>query len=273
MLKMSIIYCSLTEVTTERLAVALILFDENQVKYIFSEDKLKVAKKLLNKSKFAILNNEIFSYKRYFDKLSNKLSMFNYLEIENSLIHSSIHLNNTVQFQAPIFMNIDLNEDNIVLIAKKYLGLSSLTQANIESFHNNYLEFSRKVSKNVSLHYKLTKDRFDFLKFPVKVSFAGKNGNFVFGNTLISENQNEEMFYHKLTSIVNLNEKFKNEYQDYKHFIMTDLMNSSDKSDILNELTECSTIKVVDVQKVTLLKLAKELIDIKCVPLEKYFKN
>ncbi len=271
---MSIIYCSIAEVTSEKLAVALILFDNSQVKFLYSENKLKIAKKLLSSANYSILKEEIHSLKKYYDKLNNKIGLFDFSDLERSLIHASIHLNNTIQIQAPITMKIEFNDANVGLIERKYLGTNENSLVSKDSFQKVFRDFKSQTSNNVSFDYKLTKDKFGFLDFPVKVSFAGRNGVFIFGNTLINDILSEEILYHKLRSIVDLNSNLRKTFSDeYKHYIMTDLSAYEERDDIYTYLNQVGNIQIVNAEKNELDRLALELIDSNCIPLEKYYST
>lgn len=274
MINISMIYCSLSELTSEKLVVGLLAYSDKEIKFFHSENKLKALEKLVPESKYFVLNREIQNYIAYYKESNFKSNLYGFKELENSIYHASLHQNNTIRIQAPIKIDIEFNDANLKMIEQKYLHNDLVQKVKKQdTFRKNYSEFKKSVSDKVSIQYKLTKDHFKFLKVPIPVPFAGKNGNFVFGNTLINGNYNEEMFYHKLNSIVDLSRDLSENLDSPKHYIITDVHEYPDKQKMLEDISSDFSLTIVKNIRADLSKLALELHNSNCIPLEKVFSN
>lgn len=165
----------------EYLAVGLLLFDEGQVHFAVSEDKVRAAKSLLSTGAGRLLSDSIRDIKRVLSPSSSsdqgvRNSVFTqpaYLE------YVSRYHNNLLRFTAPEFIRINPTPEHfsnlfhtLIFHAQSVPVLPLASASPFDSLRNT---FYPRIRNRVNAGFTLTPSILPSLFVPTSVSFIGQN--------------------------------------------------------------------------------------------------
>jgi hypothetical protein len=270
----SIIYLTLNSSIDERISIGLVAFQDDNLIFHYSTDKLKRAKGLLPSESWDFLNdylkninNTITKFrKRLIDSKSSllklktsdfktfRLSYFDYL---------SRYSNNMVKFSKPIKTSIILNEEafNSLFEELIYQKEKSLSNQKFENLEQNKKLLFAKIKNRVNVNVELKELQIPELKIPKslrpkKIDFLGKNGNYT-GGKFFNFNNDEN---HLINSI-NQYTSFVLGFEKKGHFFLIGNKPKNDNAQQLNIWNELQNQEICDFVDITNMKLIEDYIE------------
>lgn len=167
----------------ENIAIGLIWISENQVKFKFSNDKVKITKKLNPKS-FDLTN---FTLNKIDESINSSILKEGELITNDNIFHKeylerlSSYNNGILQFDKPSAINIDFNESFFNSFFKKYIELESsnfkLENKSISVFKNNIqTKLYKPLAKQIDVDIKIKKKQIPSLYWDYHIDAIGVNG-------------------------------------------------------------------------------------------------
>src|SRR5689334_5279810 len=106
----SIVYIPIRQIAAEQLAVGLFMTNGVEAYFHFSEEKLKILKKLLPKHTYQFLNSYLNGLKRNIEIDKNVVK--EKLMSNEFLLTLSKHSNNILTMSKPVFIDLEVNHEN-----------------------------------------------------------------------------------------------------------------------------------------------------------------
>ncbi|MEM6720793.1 MAG: hypothetical protein AAF611_15795 [Bacteroidota bacterium] len=191
----SIMYLTLNASLDEKISIGIFMFNNEDVKFKFSDTKLGVIKNLIPnqnhhfiKSYFKSLNNHL--YKDPEDKILFGINKKISLDWVNEQYLNYLHRysNNIISFSKPKKVDISFNKSNFDKLYEKYVFSKDVKIDNKDSKEDIIKIVKKKlysrIKSNVNLDATISPSDFKELISPVNVNFIGKNGQIVSGQTI-----------------------------------------------------------------------------------------
>lgn len=166
----------------ENIVIGLIAVSNTNVFYRFSESKMKLISKFSNKKDDLLY----FNIKKLRESLEINVKDKLFIE-ENSnnlkqyIDRLAIYNNGIIQFDKPIELNMDFNEDFFIKFYDKYIGEFNSNPRNKKAdpiFVNRVInKFSRPLEDIIDIDYKIEKKLIPSLFFDYKINGIGVNGS------------------------------------------------------------------------------------------------
>jgi hypothetical protein len=174
----------------EKISVGLIMFDNEEVYFSFSEQKLSSAKNLLSGTSYKLLKDILenieskihtdsnsYSVKRGFKIFKNKVfdTTFN----SNYISYLSRYSNNLLAFSEPKEIRINVSTENFEKLYTKYIDDSINEVSDIihkrKPIEIIQMQFGVRVTEHFDIERDITSELVPNLISPVKIDFAGRN--------------------------------------------------------------------------------------------------
>lgn len=276
MINISLIYCKISEYTSDKITVAGIFYDDNSVSVRLSQNNLRILKKASDETKYQLLSNEVRALKRFYDNRyrDDKSSLFDASKLHSQLITASSKGNNSIIVQEPIQLFKEMTAENIEILSELYLGKTiNLNSNQTNKFFKLKKEFERQTKSYLSFKYQLTDKVSPKLDFPLVVGFAGKNGSLIIGDYL-SARLEEDSLLHKVRSLSEMSKNLKDNDPAASIYIISDLINDNTRESIYRKLQEQNEMEMVDSTESNLERLTQSIISKNPIPLDQFmFQN
>ncbi len=193
----------------EKISVGLLLFNEDEVIFNYSNSKLNVSKELLSDSSFKILKDTIKIISKTFNDTFNVYSLKKGIKIFNNknfdnlftfeyIEYLSRYSNNLIGFSAPKTINLPIGPDAYNNLFYKFVDISQAERAPKERVKP--IEIVRERHKEILNFYnvnnEISHNYVPNLIAPVKIDFSGKNDIDVYVQTLDMEQPSHHIAYH-----------------------------------------------------------------------------
>ncbi|HEX5003048.1 MAG TPA: hypothetical protein VFW78_11185, partial [Bacteroidia bacterium] len=234
----------------ERISIALILINDNNVFFKYSPEKIKILKDLLPLNSYNLIKNSIQNIDRYFlHKQSNEV-LANYSERMldmNYFEYLSRYANNLLVFSKPQKIEIRSTLENINILFEKFIFKLGSIEKLVE------LDFIKDVKRtinpilkdNVNFNVKVDKSIIKSLDIPTSVSFIGQNGHKVIGE-VVDFNKEINHLENKLRSVLYVRENMLQEdpYSSAYIIYKAPLIKNSENNEIYKSLKNNSQLKL-----------------------------
>jgi hypothetical protein len=186
----------------EKISIGLLLFNNHEVYFSYSKNKLKISKELLSGSSYKILWEILESIEKKIETDNSKTSnrkepkIFKNSISDNAFSTSYIsylsrYSNNIISFTSPKEIYLEANKQNFSILFKKYID--DITDdvkdelPKIKPVEYIKTHYGDKVKKHYDLNREITHEQVSNLITPVRIDFAGKNKIDVFVQTVDME--------------------------------------------------------------------------------------
>lgn len=219
----------------DSVAIGMVLFDGNKLKYYISDKKKNIALKLLNDksvdidfflkqitNKCDVINNDIDEHNLFnkYDKISD-ISYINYL---------SNYSNGLLQFSKPnlFFEEVDdFKFNNLINLFFKENVIKTETiihnAVNFEAVVQN--ELIDKVNNKIHTNYKFSPTNLKSIYFPFEMDCIGLNGSLIGAKSMSFEKSKttlDKNLSHYFTLISTLSRKYNKSLNDNKFYLITE---------------------------------------------------
>lgn len=194
----------------EKISIGMLLFDDNEVYFRYSKNKLHVAKSLLTKSAFKLLkdilenieekieiNSTDYSEKRGFKIFKNKA--FDDSFSASYISYLSRYSNNTISFTAPKEIGLKTSNQSFKDLFSKYIDNSvemPIVENKIKIFDVIKEKYADKISIHFDINKEVTHQQVKNLITPVRVDFTGRNEIDVYVQTVDMESAHTSVANH-----------------------------------------------------------------------------
>lgn len=189
----SILSIPLNTALDERLSVGIVMSNGTDHYFKYSLDKLNAVKGIINSDKLLLAKNYLRTLEKevnfedsttFFDKeLADQSGWIN----EQYLSYLSRYSNNTIQFSAPKYIDIDFTIPNFKKIFEKYVfkfdDVLKHEVRHINLLSKVQIDLYPVIEDKVNIDITLTSNDFENLFVPIEVNFLGLNGAPVAGQT------------------------------------------------------------------------------------------
>lgn len=190
----SILYVTLNASLDEKVSIGVVMSNNNEQYFKFSNNKLLFLKNVLDSEKYNFIRKYLVSIeKNLTDESYSRNSLFYNKSFrsewvsEGYIYYLSNYSNNIIQFSKPKSINIDLNEFTFKKVFEKYIfKYDEIIQQNKDiSVLTKVREYLfPKIKNKVNLEITLTASNFDNLFAPIEVDFLGMNSKPLAGQTV-----------------------------------------------------------------------------------------
>jgi hypothetical protein len=216
----------------EKISIGLLLFDESEVIFNYSDNKLNVSKDLLSDTSYKILKDVIKALDDKFNETFNLYSIkkgikiFNNKNFENSfsaeyIEYLSKYSNNLIGFSSPKPINLNVNPEIYDSLFNKFVDLSQAEKAPKERLKP--IEIIRERHKEILSYYNINNEishnYIPNLIAPVRIDFSGQNGIDVYAQTLDMEQPYNHVAYH-VNAFAQLKSAYLESGKEMKDFII-----------------------------------------------------
>lgn len=247
----SIIYATLKTIVDEKIAVGLILANENHVLYKFSDTKLQLIKSLLKNDNYNFI-------KTILQTIDNKINtlitndLFNNQKVdsffsESNLSYLADYNNNLILIDKPKIIELEVTDENFKILFEKFVFQfveKKKVHSKIEKTVSKKLY--PRIEKRVNLDRIITPAEIDSLYYAVDVNFIGKNGITVTGN-IFDFNKPEYHLKAELSQYQLLIMALENIKKNGKYFIVADEpeKDKNNQLSIWNEVLKHKSFEIV----------------------------
>jgi hypothetical protein len=218
----------------EKISVGLLLFNNDEVYFSYSKNKLQVLKELLSQSSYKILRDVLESIEKKVAPDNQKaLGRKGFNIFKNNILDQSFstsyisylskYSNNIISFTNPKEIYLEINNQNFSSLFKKYIDdifEVKEEQSKIKPFEYIKTQFGDRITKHYELSKELTHQQVKNLIIPVRVDFAGKNEINVFAQTVDMEASLPTITHH-INSFIQLKATYNKNEMRIKDFIIT----------------------------------------------------
>lgn len=240
----------------------MLLFDENEVYFAYSPNKLKVSKDLLSTSSFQILkkslvgienkiadNESEYSTKRGFKIFKNKV--FDRTFSISYIDYLSKYSNNLLVFSKPKEIYVDLKYENFKALFKKYVDIihePQVEKIKLKPFDSIKEKYGSEIKEFYAIQQEITHEQVQNLITPVRIDFSGRNEIDVYAQTVDMEATPLTVTNH-ITSFVQLKATYENNGVEMKDFIIANEPSKKafpKQHDIWQQLRQSSLLNYLD---------------------------
>lgn len=258
----------------EKVSVGMLLFDENEVLFAYSPNKLRVSKELLPTSSYHLLQKTLIGVERKIDENESDYSpkrgfkIFKNRVFDNTfsvsyLEYLSRYSNNLLSFSKPKEINIDLKFDNFKSLFEKYVDVileAKIEKPKLKPFETIKEKFKGVINDYYDIQLEITPNQVKNLITPVRIDFSGKNNIDVYAQTIDMEATPATVINH-INSFVQLKAAYENNEEEMKDFIIAqepskkgfpkqhDIWQQLRKSPILNYIELAESEKLISYAK------------------------
>lgn len=189
----SILYCPIRPVVDERLSIALLVKDENQVFFRYSQDKLKILKELLPLAAYRLLKASLKSLSDFFNspEAQSKDLFGGNSRTERPFLNAEYfnylnrYSNNLIHYSGPKVIDLPMNEEVFDNLYFKLIFEADTIQEKrkliVDKVHS---KVNPKIKGHVNLDIELNSTQIKNLVVPTPVWFIGKNEKEVTGEVI-----------------------------------------------------------------------------------------
>lgn len=247
----------------EKISIGLLLFNEDDVIFNYSSNKLNVSKDLLVDVSFKMLKDVIKSIDNRFDETFNTYSVkkgikiFSNKNFENVFTteyvsYLSRYSNNLISFSSPRDINLPVNAETFENLFHKFVDVSQAEK--LLKHRIKPLDTIKQRHKEIFTYYnignEISHNYVPNLIAPVKIDFSGKNEIDVYAQTLDMEQP-----HHHIAAHINAFGQLKNTYAE-NNVRMQDFLLCQEPSkslrkqhDIWEQLRETKKFNLVDISE------------------------
>jgi len=247
----------------EKISIGLLLFNENEVIFNYSSNKLDISKELVSDTSYKILKDVIKVIDNKFEdtftlySAKKGIKIFSNKDFENVfssqyIEYLSRYSNNLIGFTPPKSINLDVNLDVFDSLFCKFVDLSQAEKLPKEK--SKPLEIIRERHKEI-LHYynvnnEISHNYVPNLIAPVKIDFSGKNEVDVYAQTLDMEQPHHHIAYH-INAFGQLKSAYLDNNKPMKDFILSKEPPKSLKKqhDIWEQLRNTKKFNCIDISE------------------------
>lgn len=185
----------------EKISIGLLLFNENEVYFSLSKNKVHACKALISPASYKILKEVAENIESTIDK--NKLTHSDLKDDKiyigcvadnvfspSYISYLSKYSNNVISYTSPKEIYLEINVDNFTTLFKKYVDEINETKefvTRIKPIEYIKLQFGDKIKEYYDFNKEITHERVQNLITPVRVDFAGRNEIDVYVQTVDME--------------------------------------------------------------------------------------
>lgn len=185
----------------EKISIGLLLYNENEVYFSLSRNKVHACKALISPASYKILKEVVENIERTIDK--NKLthsdlkgdkiyvgSVADNVFSPSYISYLNRYSNNVISYASPKEIYLDINDNNFSALFKKYVDEiteSKEVVSRIKPVEYIKLHFGEKIKDYYDFNKEITHEQVQNLITPVRVDFAGKNEIDVYVQTVDME--------------------------------------------------------------------------------------
>ncbi len=250
----------------EKVSVGVLLFDNEDVFFNYSKEKLEIIKQLLTSNSYKLIKEVL---KQIQDKVKTHKQLTSARRKENLLISQKspflnefntkyidylhVYSNNAISFSSPIHINLPLNSESCNSLFYKYIDrYNILNQAEKRVKPSEFLrkKFKNEIIKHFDVDKEISYKQIPNLIAPVTVDFAGKNDIDVYVQTL-----DMEQHYNYICNDINAFFQLKSAYEKGGRMLQDYLVFSeppkkmSKQHDIWEHLRNSKTFAFIDLSE------------------------
>lgn len=226
MLKVNVIYCSVSEQTDEKISVGFFATQNTEVVFVLLDEKIKLLKGVLEHETFDFLSQELRHYKsmaKYWGKQKDSFS----IDIQSIISDATASLNGMITLSDTINFQKDLTNRNIESIQRMLFPIKLQKKRDLK-FKKQINDFKRKTKQHLSFDVN-TRDHLNLtsLLVPLNIGFVGKNGHIIAGDYL-NVNADMNLVGYKIQSILEIFKSIKSDLDNFANYIV--IVNSDEDS-------------------------------------------
>ena len=188
----SIIYLKPRPYISEQFSIGLVLMNSNNIKFQISNDKLKQLNGILSKNQTSTANHFFNNFKNEVKTIQTQINKYNSqilpinLNIDSKINFDflnkiSISYNNLISFSEPIYIDLEINDDNFKnLFSKMIYSHDIIPKTRDNDFIKTKRAFKETIKNNVNLDVKADNlvELLSLKKYevPVNLDALGMNG-------------------------------------------------------------------------------------------------
>ena len=217
----------------EKISIGLLLFNNEEVYFSYSKNKLNAAKNLLTKSSFKLVKDILENIEDKIEDDNNDLNKSSLKIFKNKAFDNTFSLsyitylsrysNNAICFSEPKEININLDNQSFKGLFKKYIDNHSekpSTQEKPKLFDIIRQKYETKIYAHFDVNKEVTHDLVKNLITPVRVDFTGRNEIDVYAQTVDMESSPTTVANH-INSFIHLKSTYKTNNIPVQDFIIT----------------------------------------------------
>lgn len=217
----------------EKISIGLLLFNNEEVYFSYSKNKLNAAKNLLTKSSYKLVKDILENIEDKIEDDNNDLNKSSLKIFKNKAFDNTFSLsyitylsrysNNAICFSEPKEININLDNQSFKGLFKKYIDNHSekpSTQEKPKLFDIIRQKYETKIYAHFDVNKEVTHDLVKNLITPVRVDFTGRNEIDVYAQTVDMESSPTTVANH-INSFIHLKSTYKTNNIPVQDFIIT----------------------------------------------------
>ncbi len=218
----------------EKVSIGLLLFNNEEVYFSYSKNKLNATKSLLTRSSFKLLKDILENIEAKIEDDSNdyysksgfkifKNKVFDNTFSSSYISYLSRYSNNIISFSDPKEIGIKINNQNFKDLFGKYIdGLTEkpVVQEKFKLFDFIKERYKEKIHTHFDINKEVTHEQVKNLITPVRIDFTGRNAIDVYAQTVDMESSPSSVANH-INSFIQLKSTYRINKIHVKDFIIT----------------------------------------------------
>jgi hypothetical protein len=275
----SIVYANIRPSVDERVSIALLLRNENEIIFKHAPKKMDFLRHILSPEAFSLLQTCVKNLDQYIanpEEVNKKygynmaIEPFNQRFLEKSYVaYLSKYSNNLLSFSAPTAIDVAVNDHIFTKLFQKYVHTDwsdRIRQQRSSVFKQVEEELYPKINTHVNINQTLTTDLFPGLLKSTRVDFIGQNDKAVIGQVIDFSNKSEFVLESYINRLYGIDKAFEAKgYQHSKYFIIGQEPPQSlkEQHNFWNQVRQASLFQVVPVDETELIDKYMDEHDVK----------